>query len=70
MDILNIQEAFAFLTIPRKEWHIEIERLAIASVQLEAFSFLHQIRYSSRPLVPGIASRVDNSLILTMIVRT
>ncbi len=47
MDTRHIQEAFAFLTIPRKVWYIGIERFVIASVK--AFSFLHQIRYSSCP---------------------
>jgi hypothetical protein len=55
MDIRHIREAFRFLSILRKEWYIGIERFAIASVQ--AFTFLHPIRFSSSPLVPGIASR-------------
>jgi hypothetical protein len=50
MDIRHIQEAFALLTIPRKEWHIRIERFAIASVR--AFSFLHQIRPSPSTSTP------------------
>jgi hypothetical protein len=36
MDIRHIrehQEAFGFLTIPRKEWYIGIKRFTIASVQ-------------------------------------
>ncbi len=52
--ILERREAFGFLTIPRKEWYIGTKRSAIASVH--AFSFLHPIHFSSRPLVPGIAS--------------
>ena len=55
LNLRHIQEAFAFLQIPRKEWNIGIELFAIASVK--AFSFLHCIRYSARPLDPGNAAR-------------
>ena len=46
MDVKPFQAAFEFLEIPGNLWQTGVESAALASVQ--AFSFLHRIRYGAR----------------------
>ncbi len=43
IDSSHVESLLKFLDIPRKHWHVAIEKIALASVQ--AFHFLHKVRF-------------------------
>jgi hypothetical protein len=43
IDSFHVESLLKFLDIPRKYWHVAIEKIALASVQ--AFLFLHKVRF-------------------------
>ncbi len=44
IDSSHVESLLKFLDIPRKHWHVAIEKIALASVQ--AFHFLHRVRFA------------------------
>jgi hypothetical protein len=43
IDSSHVESLLKFLDIPRKLWHVAIEKMALASVK--AFHFLHKVRF-------------------------
>jgi hypothetical protein len=43
IDSSHVESLLKFLDIPRKHWHVAIEKIELASVQ--AFHFLHRVRF-------------------------